>query len=227
MKKLLPLLVLGIAFGIIEATVVIYLRPFFAPANDPFALVILRPEAMSDLQKTLISAEVWREAATLLLLAAAATIAARSILYWLSYFVFTFAVWDIFYYIWLSVRIGWPHSLFDWDILFLIPRMWLAPVLAPCLISLAGIAMSMIMVRTLDVRRSIRLLFYHWSPVVLALFLWLISFLNKSEKGMTSFPASYSWWLFIPGMVMCAAVTAVFYREFLYKHRSFMFRTRN
>lgn len=31
---------------------------------------------------------------------------------------------------------GWPHSLWDWDILFLIPLPWWGPVLAPVLISL-------------------------------------------------------------------------------------------
>ncbi|MFH1062114.1 MAG: hypothetical protein V1747_04420 [Candidatus Omnitrophota bacterium] len=39
----------------------------------------------------------------------------------LAYFLTIFAVWDIFYYVWLKLLLGWPRSIFDWDILFLIP----------------------------------------------------------------------------------------------------------
>jgi hypothetical protein len=227
MRKLFPLLLLGIAFGVIEASVVIFLRPHFSTTDAPFSLRLLTPETMTALQKTLLSAELWREAATLLLLAGAAAVAARSFFHWASYFVFTFGVWDLFYYIWLSVKIGWPSSLLDWDILFLIPKMWLAPVLAPIIISLIGIVMSVLMVRALEVRGAVRLQFYHWVPVALSLLLWLISFLNKSHAGMTAFPESYSWWLFILGAVICVAAAVNFYREFLLRHRNLMFRTRD
>jgi hypothetical protein len=42
-----------------------------------------------------------------------------------------FGVWDIFYYVFLKVLTGWPHSLMDWDILFLLPLPWWGPVIAP------------------------------------------------------------------------------------------------
>jgi hypothetical protein len=45
-------------------------------------------------------------------------------------------VWDLAYYAFLKVLTGWPHSLLDWDILFLIPLPWWGPVLAPALIAL-------------------------------------------------------------------------------------------
>jgi hypothetical protein len=44
-------------------------------------------------------------------------------------------LWDIGYYAWLRVLIGWPVTLLDWDILFLIPLTWWGPVLAPMLIA--------------------------------------------------------------------------------------------
>ena len=47
-----------------------------------------------------------------------------------------FGFWDISYYAFLKVLCGWPHSVFDWDILFLMPLPWWGPVLAPVLISL-------------------------------------------------------------------------------------------
>jgi hypothetical protein len=47
-----------------------------------------------------------------------------------------FGLWDIFYYIWLWVFIGWPRSVFELDLLFLIPLPWWGPVLSPVLIAL-------------------------------------------------------------------------------------------
>ena len=47
-----------------------------------------------------------------------------------------FGVWDIWYYIFLRQITGWPSSLLDWDVLFLIPLPWWGPVIAPVSISL-------------------------------------------------------------------------------------------
>jgi hypothetical protein len=44
---------------------------------------------------------------------------------------FVFGIWDLFYYVWLKVCLGWPSSLLTWDVLFLIPVPWVGPVLAP------------------------------------------------------------------------------------------------
>jgi hypothetical protein len=46
-----------------------------------------------------------------------------------------FAIWDVFYYVWLKVLLDWPVSLTDWDVLFLIPVPWAGPVLAPIVTS--------------------------------------------------------------------------------------------
>jgi hypothetical protein len=58
----------------------------------------------------------------------------------LGYAAVAFGVWDIFYYLFLKVICGWPNSVLDWDILFLIPLPWWGPVLAPVLIALLLIA---------------------------------------------------------------------------------------
>ena len=41
------------------------------------------------------------------------------------------------YYVFLRIICGWPKSLFDWDILFLLPLPWWGPVLAPVSIASA------------------------------------------------------------------------------------------
>ncbi len=224
MKKLFPLLILGIAFGIVEGSIVVYLRPLFSPGND-FSLVILQPEMLNSVQMIVLKTEIGREIATLFLLGAAAAIAARSFLHWVSYFVFTFAVWDIFYYVWLAARTGWPDSLTDWDILFLVPVMWLAPVIVPIVISIIGIGVSVLVVRTLDVCGRVIPRPQHWIPVVIALILWQISFVNKTSAGMSRFPESYSWWLFVTGIVLVLGASVLFYLQVYRRHRGMMFRT--
>src|SRR6185295_1640743 len=46
-----------------------------------------------------------------------------------------FGAWDLAYYAGLYVALGWPPSLLTWDVLFLIPVPWTAPVLYPALVS--------------------------------------------------------------------------------------------
>ena len=50
-----------------------------------------------------------------------------------------FGAWDIFYYVFLRLMSGWPKTLLDWDILFLLPLPWWGPVLAPVSIALVMI----------------------------------------------------------------------------------------
>src|SRR6266446_4579104 len=81
-------------------------------------------------------AELPREAATLIMLVMVGILAGRNWRSRLGYAAVAFGVWDIFYYVFLKVLCGWPHSLFDWDVLFLLPMPWWGPVLAPVSIAL-------------------------------------------------------------------------------------------
>jgi hypothetical protein len=58
-----------------------------------------------------------------------------------------FALWDIFYYIWLYVLLRWPPGLMTVDVLFLIPRPWIAPVLVPVVISLLMMGSALVILR--------------------------------------------------------------------------------
>ncbi len=80
--------------------------------------------------------EIVREAATLLMLGTAAWLAGRDRRSRFAYFLVAFGLWDILYYAFLALTIGWPRSLADWDVLFLIPLPWWGPVVAPVLIAL-------------------------------------------------------------------------------------------
>jgi len=72
-----------------------------------------------------------REAATIIMLFVIAYLTGTS---WTEkgvFFLWTFAFWDLFYYVSLYILIKWPPSLKTIDVLFLIPKPWIAPVWFP------------------------------------------------------------------------------------------------
>ena len=72
-----------------------------------------------------------REAATIVMLVVIAYLIGGS---WIEkgvFFLWTFAFWDLFYYLSLYILIKWPPKLTTIDVLFLIPKPWIAPVWFP------------------------------------------------------------------------------------------------
>src|SRR5690348_10530003 len=114
----------GIAMAWLESATVYYLRVMVDRVNpyqaDPLPIRgILGP------------VELVREAATLVMLLAVGALAGRTWRTRIGYTAIAFGIWDIFYYVFLNVICGWPASVFDWDVLFLLPLPWWGPVLAP------------------------------------------------------------------------------------------------
>lgn len=120
---------------------VVYLRTIGGPVRAAAGLPsqelfpLLQVGQLSPATLTLVKIELAREAATLIMLAALAAVLARDTRTWLGAFVLAFGVWDLTFYLWLRVLIGWPASLLTWDLLFLLPVPWAAPVLAPCIVA--------------------------------------------------------------------------------------------
>ncbi len=122
-----------------ESAVVVYLRAIYYPEGFSFPL-----KAFTDYK---ILVEVMREVATIFMLLSVACLAGKKLWERFAYFMLAFGIWDIFYYIWLKVLIDWPSSLFDWDILFLIPLPWIGPVIAPVSIALIMVVVGILIVR--------------------------------------------------------------------------------
>ncbi|MBL7138880.1 MAG: hypothetical protein ISS17_08905, partial [Bacteroidales bacterium] len=129
----------AIAMGFLESAVVVYLRAIYYPEGFAFPLKII--------EGPVATTEILREAATLIMLITVAILAARRWIIRFAWFIYIFAIWDIFYYIFLWLLLGWPESLLTWDILFLIPTTWVGPVLAPVINSLTMIALAGVMIR--------------------------------------------------------------------------------
>lgn len=135
----------GIAFGFIEASVVVYLRaavgllPGYGGTLSDVAKfsadIYQQAQTLNALPKSLLGVEVLREVATIIVLICLALMAAKSLRERWAIFLWTFAAWDIFYYAGLWAMVRWPSSLVTPDILFLIPVPWLSQVWFPIFIS--------------------------------------------------------------------------------------------
>ncbi len=134
----------AIAMGYLEAVVVVYIRKILdiVPAPED-----LTTEYLEQVPDWLMSTEQTREAATIIMLVALALLVGRTGAQKLGTFLFTFGVWDIFYYVSLKALINWPASLATQDCLFLIPQPWYAPVWMPVLASLGMIMLGLVLLR--------------------------------------------------------------------------------
>jgi len=129
MRRFGWLTIFAIAMAYLESAVVVYLRALYYP--DGFSFPI------APMPRNMAGIEVAREAATIVMLYVAGRLGAATAWQQFAGFMFLFGVWDIFYYVWLKLLIGWPSSLGTWDILFLIPVPWIGPVWSPVVISLS------------------------------------------------------------------------------------------
>ncbi|MGQ9620851.1 MAG: hypothetical protein ACUVTX_07705 [Bacteroidales bacterium] len=124
--KLLLLTIFGIAMAHLEGVVVVYLRRAIGLLNNDS-----NKEAIERIDPWYLKIEMTRETATIIMLAVIAYLTGTT---WIEkgiFFLWTFAFWDLFYYLSLFILIKWPPTLKTIDVLFLIPKPWIAPVWFP------------------------------------------------------------------------------------------------
>lgn len=195
MGKFAPLTVFAVAFALVEAAVVVYLRALYYP--EGFNFPVKPPPA------DMAHIEVWREAATLLMLGAAGALAGQNGWRKFAFFMYAFGLWDIFYYVWLKVFTGWPASVTTPDILFLIPVAWWGPVLAPCIVAVS-LCVSAAVIVWLDGRGKV----FHCKPLDVALVaigagIILYTFMaDASVIDAGQNPPPYRWTLFWAGELL-------------------------
>ena len=191
----------GIAMALLEAAVVVYMRRLYYPEN-PLELFPLR--FLNHYDPPL---ELSREVATIAMILTVAFLAERRTpARTFAAFVFVFGAWDLFYYVWLKVLMGWPQDWLEWDVLFLIPTVWLGPWICPAAIAL------------LFVLWGGHVVWHDLSPrlsgVSLATFmigaaLGLVTFMQPAwfhpfETLAEYTPQTFWWWLFLPSyLLMC------------------------
>jgi hypothetical protein len=206
--------IFAIAMAWVESAVVYYLRTMINRI-EPY-----QPNPLP-LIGGLGSAELVREAATLIMLLTVGILAGRTWRTRLGYAAVAFGVWDIFYYVFLRVLCARPQSLFDWDILFLLPLPWWGPVLAP-----VSIAALMILWGTLvNVRRlppasnanGWKVWLLNAIGVGLALYLFMADAIRVSGQGVEALrnllPSPFNWPVFCVALLLMAAPLFQFVRR--------------
>ncbi len=226
-RRTLAVATYAAAMGYLESAVVVYLRALLYPHGFGFPMSMLTP--------SLAGVEVVREAATVVMLFTVGTIAGRSLATRFAYFLLAFGVWDLCYYLFLKIILGWPQSLLTWDILFLIPITWSGPVAAPILVSFTMIVLSLLIVRADSIDESTGITRSEWSLLVVGAFVVVASFVGDmtifvlretrglpltrlSEQTLVRLSAEYvptrfNWGLFLLGEAIILGAVALFSRR--------------
>lgn len=192
-RRLVVVAVFAVAMALLEAVVVVYIRRLLVITDEQVSLGYL------------LTTEVWREAATLVMLAAVGWLAGRRRAERLAFSLFAFGLWDIWYYVWLWVFIDWPGDLLDWDILFLIPLRWWGPVLSPMLIAVLMSVSAALAVRRLERGERLEITPARVGGVMaggmLALYVFMSDSLHALLRGQEDWhtlrPGPFKWPLFL------------------------------
>jgi hypothetical protein len=191
------------AMAWVEAAAVFYLRTLINRVEPYQPNPLPVPGVMAPI-------EIVRETATLVMLLTVGILAGRTRRTRLGYAAIAFGLWDIFYYLFLKLMCGWPHSVMDWDILFLIPLPWWGPVLAPILISLLLILWGTLATQFERTRTPVR---PQWVTsamgavgVVLGLQVFMAGTLAAVHEGAVAIrnalPKSFNWPLFCAALLL-------------------------
>ena len=225
--------VFAIAMGFMETAVVIYLRELIYPMGFDFPFVPVPPG--------LALTEILREASTIFMLAALGYIAGKNYGERFAWFIYSFAVWDIFYYVFLKVMLGWPESLMTWDILFLIPAVWTGPVITPIIVSLSMIMLAMVILYFSWKGKTVIIKPREWAGLVSGGLILVLAFLwDYSSYMLEQFtfreifilpgkeylfdvsvkyiPAKFNWFLFITGQSLIVYSSVVLFIRLRKKH---------
>jgi len=227
-KKITWLTIFSIAMGFMETAIVVYLRKIYYPGGFQFPLVPI------DTDIALV--EFLREAATIIMLVGIGILAGKTASQKFAFFIYCFAIWDIFYYVFLKMLLDWPASLLTWDILFLIPVPWVGPVIAPCIVSLTMIILTLCAVYFQEKGYNTKIKANEWmllsagSLTVILSFVWdYIKYVSQGNPARPIWtlsskeslfreienyiPTEYNWWIFLLGQSILIFAIMLFVRR--------------
>lgn len=206
MLKLTGVVLFAIAFAFVESSVVVYLRALYYPEGFQFPLKVLGVHHLA--------IELSREAATIVMLVTIGIVAGVTRRERFAYFLIAFGVWDIFYYIWLKVSIDWPASVFDWDILFLLPVPWIGPVIAPVLVSVLMIVVGILILHRDQDQWMFPVPLKVWILAVAGTSVILLSFMIDTPATLKQHPPEpYHYELFGVGIALYLAAMILAFRK--------------
>lgn len=193
--KLIWLTLFAATMAYIESAVVVYLRAIYYPEGFRFPLAIIVDR--------IAAVEIGREIATILMLLAVGVLTGRDRWERFLFFCLAFSIWDIFYYAWLWVFLRWPPSPLTWDVLFLIPVPWIAPVLAPILVAVSMATGSVVLLRLKALGATLCFSRYLWAAAIAGGLIVILSFTLDFRVALEGrVPPPFRWSLFSTGLTM-------------------------
>ena len=226
-RSLYVVTLFAIAMGFLESAVVVYMREILYPDGFAFPL--------SPIPVSLALTELLREVATLVMLVTVGILVSKRFSTGFAWFLYAFAIWDIFYYIFLKILVGWPESLLTWDVLFLIPTTWTGPVLAPLLVSLTMICFALVILTHAERGKDTRLATREWIGLIAGSLVLILAFVfDYSSHMLTHFslagmmdvhnpevlevatrymPFRFPWWIFGAGEIIILGSIGIYCRR--------------
>jgi hypothetical protein len=227
-KSICWLTIFSIFMGFLETAVVIYLRKLYYPEVFKFPIVLT--------DDIIGLTELLRETATIIMLLAVGILTGNNVASRFAYFIFSFAIWDIFYYVFLKLLINWPSSFLTWDILFLLPLPWVGPVIAPCILSVTMIILAILILFFND-KKEVKIHGFEWLALTIGSSIIIVSFIlgfimhacsAAGSSGLKIFtgkvqlinqiesytPVHFNWLLFIAGeLILVFIIIRFVYRN--------------
>lgn len=210
----------AVAMGYLESAVVVYIRALYYPEGFHFP--------MKEIHSYIMITELFREAATLLMLLGIGIIAGKKAITRFAYFIYAFAIWDICYYVFLKLLIGWPESLLTWDVLFFIPTTWIGPVISPVINSLMMILLGVLIIYFDERQKRVKTGAALWLLLITGSLVMIIAYILDyylfmsqqfspaeilgmgNNRALITFattyvPVKFNWWIYGSGVLMHAA----------------------
>jgi len=233
-KSYIWLTIFSIAMALLETAVVVYLRKIYYPDGFNFPLKLM--------DKDILVVELFREAATIVMLFAVGVIAGRSRTERFGMFLYAFAIWDIFYYVFLKAFLNWPVNFMTWDILFLIPITWTGPVLSPVIVSLSMILFASIISYFTSKSKETYITAIEWILLVVGSIILIIGFTydyskyilqsfsffdlfsisnqnNILDYALSYIPVRFPWGIFIVGqLIILYGIASFSIRNYKFNH---------
>jgi hypothetical protein len=207
----------GLSFGFVEAAVVIDLRTVYEPLQQGLhpgtpADALFPAVTLDELRRVsprglwLLKVELVRELATMVMLAALGLAVGGRPVRRFAAFVAAFGIWDLAFYLWLRLLIGWPATVWTWDLLFLFPVPWSGPVLAPMIVAVTMTVAGLHAIARDAAGRPVRPSGRGWAALAGGALLAFLAFVENSRTVMAGgVPERFGWPLLLMGLLLAVA----------------------
>lgn len=218
----------AISMAFVESSVVVYLRELYYPDGFNFPLQIIEGHVAVT--------EILREVATIIMLLGVAVLASKKRAEVMAWFIYAFAIWDIFYYVFLKFILNWPASFLTWDILFLIPVTWTGPVLAPLINSATMVILALVIIFYSRKGCNVSLKWHEWVMIIAGCLITITAYtldytsflldefsfgelfsISRQEEFIVYasqyIPAHFNWYLFSAGELLFVLTIWLFRRR--------------